>query len=233
MLEILKTLKDTPLPIVLVIGGLIFLLIPFIQKISSKEVGFETTNQPFAGFIGFILLITGIGLYIIPSGTTAIIPPTAIPPVVVPATRSPIFTTPNSQVLPTTGVVQPTTPLRIVPTSITYCYGQCWTYNDNARTMTWTGSTDGIEDIWQPAGDSLQKIQSGYTAIITTTVPGEIFACVLSVDGKSVKNSCDGVLYQISVGTYKITSASNNVGGFRWCPVVGYGHRADGSGVCR
>jgi hypothetical protein len=225
MLEILKTLKDTPLPIVLVIGGLIFLLIPFIQKISSKEVGVETTNQSFAGIIGFVLLVTGIGLYIVPSGTTTSTPPTAIPPVVV-LTESPIFATPNSQ-------VQPTTPLQIAPTSITYCYGQCWTYDDNARTMTWTGSGDGIEDIWQPAGEPLQKIRSGYTAIITTNVPGEIFACILSVDGKSVKNSCDGILYQISAGTYKITSASNDVGGFRWCPAVGYGYRADGSGACR
>lgn len=74
MLEILKALKDTPLPIVLVIGGLFFLLIPFIQKISTKEVGVETTNQSLAGFIGFILLAIGIGLYIIPSGTATSTP---------------------------------------------------------------------------------------------------------------------------------------------------------------
>jgi hypothetical protein len=79
MLEILKTLKDTPLPIVLVIGGLIFLLIPFIQKINTKEVGVETTNQFLAGFIGFMLLVIGIGLDIIPSGTAASTPPIAIP----------------------------------------------------------------------------------------------------------------------------------------------------------
>ncbi len=77
MLEILKTLKDTPLPIVLVIGGLIFLLIPFIQKIQAKEVGVETANQSFAGFIGVVLLVIGIGLYIVPSGTTASTAPTA------------------------------------------------------------------------------------------------------------------------------------------------------------
>jgi uncharacterized protein YjeT (DUF2065 family) len=76
MLEILKTLKDTPLPIVLVIGGLIFLLIPFIQKIQAKEVGVETANQSFAGFIGVVLLLVGIGLYIIPSGATASTTPT-------------------------------------------------------------------------------------------------------------------------------------------------------------
>jgi hypothetical protein len=66
MLEILKILRDTPLPIVLVIGGLIFLLVPFIRSVSDK-VEIETTNKGFAGFIGFILLAIGIGLYVIPT----------------------------------------------------------------------------------------------------------------------------------------------------------------------
>ena len=90
MLEILKTLKETPLPIVLVIGGLIFLLIPFIQKINAKEVGVETTNQSLAGFIGFILLVIGIGLYIVPSGTANSTTPTVIPQPVISATETQI-----------------------------------------------------------------------------------------------------------------------------------------------
>jgi hypothetical protein len=113
MLEILKTLKDTPLPIVLVIGGLIFLLIPFIQKISSKEVGVETTNQSFAGIIGFILLVTGIGLYIVPSGTATSTPPTSIPP----STTSVIET---PRVESTSQVVQPT--IIVQPPSNNNCY---------------------------------------------------------------------------------------------------------------
>jgi hypothetical protein len=112
------------------------------------------------------------------------------------------------------------------------CYGQCWQYNDNTRTMTWTGLTDGTEDIWQPPGDPLQKLRIGYSVILSTTVPGEIFACVLTINGKVVKNSCDGVLYQVPPGTYQITSSNNNVGGFRWCPLVGYGWRKNG-GECR
>ena len=96
MLEILKTLKDTPLPIVLVIGGLIFLLIPFIQKISSKEVGVETTNQSFAGLIGFVLLVMGIGLYVVPSGISVASSPTAIPPLAIPANETPVTYQPVS-----------------------------------------------------------------------------------------------------------------------------------------
>jgi hypothetical protein len=138
-------------------------------------------------------------------------------------------------VIPPTDFVQPTTALQIVPTALLYCYGSgtCWEYNASAQTMTWTGAPDGTEDIWQAAGEPLEKIRGGFTAIITTTVPGEIFACILSVDGNIIKRSCDGVLYQIPAGTHKITSASNSVGGFRWCPAVGYGYRADGSGVCK
>lgn len=106
MLEMLKTLKDTPLPIVLVIGGLIFLLIPFIQKIQAKEVGVETTNQLGAGVIGVVLLIVGIGLQIIPSGTAASTLPTAIPPSIISATETPIVTAATLAIQSTT-IVQP------------------------------------------------------------------------------------------------------------------------------
>lgn len=112
------------------------------------------------------------------------------------------------------------------------CYGQCWQYDQNARTMVWTGPTDGTEDIWQHPGEALQRIRDGYTAIFTTTVPGEISACVLTINGQTVKNTCDGVLYQIPPGTYRVTSADGQDGGFRWCPLVGYGWRVNG-GECK
>lgn len=111
-----------------------------------------------------------------------------------------------------------------------YCYGQCWQYDDSARTMTWTGPTDGIEDIWQP-DEALRKIREGYTAIFSTSVPGEIFACILTVNGQTVKAGCDGGLYQLPPGTYRATSANPGIGGFRWCPVIGYGWRTNG-GTC-
>jgi len=112
------------------------------------------------------------------------------------------------------------------------CFGECWEYNDNLRTMIWAGITDGTEDIWQPAGEPLQKIRDGYTAIITTTVPGEIFACVLTVNGEKIKDSCDKDLYSLPPGTYQITSKNSSIGGFRWCPLIGYGWRLNG-GECK
>jgi hypothetical protein len=116
------------------------------------------------------------------------------------------------------------------PSSGQLCFGDCWQLDTDVQTMAWTGLTDGTEDIWQGTSDSLQKIRSGYTAIITTSVPGEIFACVLTVNGQRALSSCG--LYQISAGTYQITSANNSVGGFRWCPAIGYGWRING-GECR
>lgn len=128
-----------------------------------------------------------------------------------------------------------TQPVVVVPTqapqsSTSYCYGNCWQFDGNSKTMTWTGSSDGIEDIWQPSGEPLQNIRSGYTAIINTSVPGEIFACVLTVNGQSVMSSCG--LYQLPAGSYQIKSANNSVGGFRWCPAIGYGWRVNG-GECK
>jgi hypothetical protein len=86
----------------------------------------------------------------------------------------------------------------ILPTeSSEYCYGEGWRIDDAAKTMTWICSGNGIEDIWQPGGVILNNIRRGYTTIITTNVPGEIFACNLSLDGKLIKNSCDGKLVRV------------------------------------
>jgi hypothetical protein len=117
MLEILKTLKDTPLPIVLVIGGLIFLLIPFIQKINAKEVGVETTNQSLAGFIGFMLLVIGIGLYIVPSGTATSTLPTAIPQPMTSATETQMVVPVQPSAIPTLFSLPLPTNTIIPPTS--------------------------------------------------------------------------------------------------------------------
>jgi hypothetical protein len=142
----------------------------------------------------------------------------------------PIVANPTQGLTVTQPVQQSTQVSQSQPSN--YCFGNCWQYDDGARTMTWTGATNGIEDIWQPPGEALQKIRDGYTAIFSTSVPGEIFACVLVVNGQTVKNACDGVLYQIPPGTYRVTSANKSVGGFRWCPLIGYGWRTNG-GECK
>lgn len=193
----------------------------------------ETPNKPLiAAIIGAVAIIIaaiiGLGAPFAENLAARFAPPNT--PIV-----EPIPPTPQTIVITATfppQVVLPSTATQIQIQPVNLCFGQCWQYDDNKRTMTWTRSADGTEDIWQPAGPALQKIRGGYTAIITTTVPGEIFACVLSINGEAIKNSCDGILYQIQPGTYHITSSNNDVGGFRWCPVVGYGWRING-GECK
>jgi hypothetical protein len=120
MLEILKTLRDTPLPIVLVIGGLVFLLVPFIRRVSDK-VEIETTNKGFAGIIGFILLAIGVGLYIVPSKET-VASPTPTPNIIAIA---PLTAVKSETPIPTLLAPSITLPTEIPPTLPvqTYSYG--------------------------------------------------------------------------------------------------------------
>ena len=66
MVEVIKILRDTPLPSLLVIGGIIFLLIPFVKKIGGA-IEVETGHKINPAIIGLVLLITGISLYVIPA----------------------------------------------------------------------------------------------------------------------------------------------------------------------
>ncbi len=207
MLEILKTLRDTPLPIILVIGGLVFLLVPFIRRVSDK-VEVETTNKGLAGFIGFILLAVGVGLYIIPSQSSDIILPTALPPSITSVTET--------VVQPTNIVQQPAIPASTsAPTSATcFDWDTCWSFDDNAKTMTWLGASNG--DIGQ-RGIPLTKLQSGYTAIITISVPMTIEICKGTLDSVEIAKDCTPQFLTIESGVHKITSAGNQ-GGFRAYP---------------
>ena len=65
MIEILKTLPDTPLPSILVVGGLVFLLLPFLKK-TGGAIEIESANKGVAAIIGIFLLASGIALYILP-----------------------------------------------------------------------------------------------------------------------------------------------------------------------
>lgn len=109
-----------------------------------------------------------------------------------------------------------------------YTYGFGWQSDDAARTMTWIGPTDGREDVWQPSGDPLNDIRAGYTAIFgPMDVPGEIFACVLTLNGQQVKNSCEGANVSVEAGKVYRVISSGPVGGFRWCPAPNMGHRVN------
>lgn len=57
------------MPSILVIGGLVFLLLPFLKK-TGGAVEIETSNKGLAAVIGAILLASGIGLYLLPTPST-------------------------------------------------------------------------------------------------------------------------------------------------------------------
>jgi hypothetical protein len=107
MIELLKTLKDTPLPSILVIGGILFLLLSFVRKI-GRYIELEPTKVWLVGFIGVILLFSGVGLYLIPavqnplavnpSGTQTNIPVTQVSQSVNPSQITPQPTQPASTI---------------------------------------------------------------------------------------------------------------------------------------
>ena len=108
------------------------------------------------------------------------------------------------------------------------CLGTCWRYDVSARTLTWTGPVDGREDVWEGDVVSLDRVRQGWTALFgPMTVPGEIEACVLTLNGQVIKQTCDGLKYPVPQGqVLEVTSAHPTAGGFRWIPAGGYGYRS-------
>jgi hypothetical protein len=113
--DIITKLSGTPLPLILVIAGLIFLFASVVRMIRSKDFGVEVANPLAAGILGFVLLLAGIGLYTSRPATEASIPPTVGPVTGVPPTT---FVQPTA--LPTTTLVEPSAipPTHIPPTDV-------------------------------------------------------------------------------------------------------------------
>jgi hypothetical protein len=109
-----------------------------------------------------------------------------------------------------------------LPTVSGLCYGTCWEYNHSERTMTWTGPTDGMEDIWQPEGGPLEYIRGGYTAIFETTVPLKMAICIGEVDGATVSTQCNPQILDVAPGKHRVIS-SGPQGGFRVGPDPKFG----------
>ena len=81
MIQIITALKDTPVPTILIVGGLLFLLLAIASRFAG-QIEVPPTRQMWAGLIGVLLLLTGLVLYIVPQATassTPTIPPTATP----------------------------------------------------------------------------------------------------------------------------------------------------------
>lgn len=101
VLETLQGLQSTPIPNLLVLAGIIFLILAFVGEIGAV-VRLPKNKQKWAGAIGALLLGLGTGMYLVPK---------AEPASVIPA-PSPVEST-----LPPLIESVPVTPTEILPTS--------------------------------------------------------------------------------------------------------------------
>lgn len=63
MENILRSLIEGPLPNILVISGVLFLFLSVVGKIGAK-IAVDPRRQGYAGFLGIILLLAGLSLYL-------------------------------------------------------------------------------------------------------------------------------------------------------------------------
>ena len=64
-METINTVIEGPIPNILILAGIAFLLLSVIGNIGAKIV-VEPKKQKYAGILGAVFLIIGLGLYIIP-----------------------------------------------------------------------------------------------------------------------------------------------------------------------
>jgi hypothetical protein len=96
MIELLKTLRDTPVPSILVIGGIVFLLLAFVRK-AGNAIEPEPSQRGWTILTGIILLLSGVSLYLVPPAQ----------PVTTPTPT--VFDIPTSTSLPATATNTPQT----------------------------------------------------------------------------------------------------------------------------
>ena len=65
-MEILNTLRDTPLPTLLVGAGVLFLVLALVSQL-GRYVKMPAQRQKYAAVLGGVLLVVGIGLHLAPA----------------------------------------------------------------------------------------------------------------------------------------------------------------------
>lgn len=90
-LDILQVLQGTPVPNLLVIVGFLFIFLAFVGKF-GKIIKLPKERQKWAGMIGALFLLSGIGLFMLPVFQSVLVPTdTPVPPT---ATSVPLTDTP-------------------------------------------------------------------------------------------------------------------------------------------
>lgn len=93
-----------------------------------------------------------------------------------------------------------------------YNWESCWRIDDDARSITWIGSTDGSGDIGE-AGVAKQDIINGYIAIVVLDKAMTISICSGTIDGVKPSGVCSKTVL-LSPGRHVIVSPGKS-GGFR------------------
>jgi len=115
MENIIAALQGTPLPTLLVVGGIVFLFLAVVGEITGK-FKLEDKQQKWSAIIGTLLLFSGIVLYVVPPTPPPPTPtPTPSPPPDTP-TRTPTNTPTPTATATLTSTLTPT-PTTVTPTS--------------------------------------------------------------------------------------------------------------------
>lgn len=139
--DYLKLLRDTPVPSLLVIGGIAFLLLSVLQK-AGASVETKPGKERFSIISGIILLLCGIGLYLVPPAQQTIATATSLPSIL-PNTQQPL----PSQILTNTSVNLPTD----IPTGTLMASAIC---SDNLLAEPWhLEATNGADEKWLDFSD--------------------------------------------------------------------------------
>jgi hypothetical protein len=105
ILDYLKLFRDTPVPSILVAGGIIFLLLSVLQR-AGTSIETRPGREGFAIFMGVVLLLSGIGLYLVPPTQVTVIAQQPTPQISTPtaeltATNTSLPPTPTESSTPT------------------------------------------------------------------------------------------------------------------------------------
>ena len=104
---ILNELQNTPVPILLVGGGILFLFIAVGGQFGARVSTNAKTKYMAAGIIGIILMLMGLGLYVVP---IVAVPPLTPTPISSESPSEPIVVAVTATLIPSATITQPVTP---------------------------------------------------------------------------------------------------------------------------
>ncbi len=101
--------SGTPVPTILVVGGIFFLFLSVVQSAGASVIP-NPKRQGFTMFLGVLLLVVGIGLYLVPFVPSPAPQPTAITSPVASSSLTPTLVASSVAPIMPTAILRPPTP---------------------------------------------------------------------------------------------------------------------------